>query len=248
MKTHRKSLSSKANSGVGGCVLILFCSVFFLMGSGFLFFIFINPVLKMQKAKTWQEAPCTIVSSKVQSRRNSDGDNTYSIEIKYSYEVNGVKYTSDRYGFLDMSSSGKLSKQKVVSAYKSGSQKKCYVNPKDPHDAVLNKGMQKGMWFGLLPLLFVVIGLAGIAGGLRTLRRKKLEAQGLGSSFMVTAPKTEAKAVVSGTLKLEPETSTIGKFLLIIFVALLWNSIVSVFLCQLASRAISHVGMLGLQE
>jgi hypothetical protein len=38
----------------------------------------------------------------------------------------------------------------------------CYVNPSDPADAVLDRGFSWDILYGLIPLIFLSIGLAGL--------------------------------------------------------------------------------------
>jgi len=54
-----------------------------------------------------------------------------------------------------------------VARYVRGTKTVCYVNPKDPSEAVMDRGMASATWFGLIPLVFVAIGAVGIAGAIR---------------------------------------------------------------------------------
>ena len=157
-------ISERARLGTGGFIgLLLFFSVFFLLGSTLLYFMFVTPLMNMRAAQAWPAVPAVVQESEVVTHHDSDG-NTYSIRIVYTYEVDEVSYTSERYDFRVGSSSGRSSKQSVVSQYPPGKRTTAYVNPADPTQAVLYRGVPGDTWFGLIPLLFMFVGLGGMLG------------------------------------------------------------------------------------
>ena len=141
-----------------GLVRVFFAFIF-IVGSAIFVPFFVLPALKIVAARDWPEMPCRVISSAVQSH-SGDGT-TYSIDIFYAYTIDGREHRSNRYGFFGGSTSGHAGKAAVVRRYPSGTQSVCYVNPADPTDAVLFRGAETGMWFSILPLLFVVVGAAG---------------------------------------------------------------------------------------
>jgi len=178
-------------------------------------------------ARSWQEVPCKILESKVGSHSGKNGP-TYSVDVTFSYNVNGGEYRSDRYRFFGGSSSGYKSKEAEVKRYPVGSTSTCYVNPADPTDAVLNRGFHAGMLFGLLGLIFLLIGLGILFGTRRSgsagSRRQSIA--GLPNLPNLPAPPA---APVAGALELESASTPIGKFLGALILAVLWNGITSVF-------------------
>ena len=143
----------------------IFFSFFLLIGSVVFYFLTLQPLLGVVSARNWQPTPCTIISSQVQSHR---GDSTtYSVDILYSYEVGGREFRSNRYKFMSGSSSGRKGKTEIVRRFPAGSQATCYVNLRNPADAVLERGFTNDMWLGLIPLVFVLVGAGGILGSLR---------------------------------------------------------------------------------
>ena len=144
----------------------VFFFVFLAMGAAFFYGMVVRPYFQSAAARNWVEAPCRVVSSEVKSHSNSKGT-TYGVEIAYAYKVNGREYRSNRYQFLQFSSSGYPSKAKVVAQYPRGRQTVCYFNPGDPSEAVLDRHYASIGWFALLPLLFMGVGLAGIVGAIR---------------------------------------------------------------------------------
>ena len=151
---------TKKKPGQGIGCLYGFFGIFGLFGGAFLLF-FLAPAMKSIGALSWNAVPCTMLESRVEEHPGDDGS-TYSVEVRYRYEVEGREYTGDRYRFLGGSSSGHSGKQAVVDRLSPGTVTTCYVDPADPTKAVLHRGFQAEYLFGLIPGLFVAIGVGGI--------------------------------------------------------------------------------------
>jgi hypothetical protein len=178
--------------GLGGRIgLTLFFFVFFAMGTLFTVFMAREAIRALQ-SQSWPTVEAEILASAVETtadnyrftvryryqhdRRDyessvyqdgytgndSDDGTTYSVDILYRYEVNGREYRSNRYSFMGGSSSGYDGKAEVVRQYPPGQRATCYVNPGNPTDAVLVRGFTPLMWFGLLPLAFLLAGGFGL--------------------------------------------------------------------------------------
>src|SRR5262245_61909176 len=72
-----------------GCAL--FSLPFLLGGAVAIYFLGVNPLLRVMRASSWDATPCVVTSSRVVSH-----DDTYSVEIRYSYSVNGKSYQCTR--------------------------------------------------------------------------------------------------------------------------------------------------------
>jgi hypothetical protein len=199
---------------------LFFWLAFLVIGSIVSFFIIVLPLIRTIQARDWKAVPCTIISSRVQYHSSDDGT-TYSIDILYRYEIDGREYKANRYTFLGGSSSGRRGKQKVVNQHPPGAKKICYVNPRDPTDAVLNRGLSPVMFFGLLPLVFVAIGIAGIRG---TLRKGSVLTERNKGGLFSSLPSSVKTSVV-----LEPKASPFVKFIGGFLVSGFWNGIISLF-------------------
>ncbi len=162
----RKAISSGAKKQAGAAVGVAFFSFFFLIGTVVFYFLALRPLLSVLAARDWVPTPCTVISSRVQSHRSKDST-TYRIEILYSYEFNGREHRSNRYHFMGGSSSGRKRKAEVVGRYPAGATRTCYVDPRNPNEAVLDRGLTRDMWFGLIPAVFMLVGAGGIIGMLR---------------------------------------------------------------------------------
>jgi hypothetical protein len=147
----------------------LITSSILLILAGVAFYLFFFPVLEdVLMADSWESVPCEILSSSVvtheaESRGSSQTETTYSIKIRYWYEVDGRGFTGDRYSFMDSGSDSKPEdKRAIVSKYPTGATRDCYVDPENPSSAVLYRGYPRMLWFGLIPLLVALIGLRRI--------------------------------------------------------------------------------------
>ncbi len=117
----------------------------------------------------WAPTPCTIVDSqRIEPGVESTKGRTFV--IRYRYRFNGGDYTSDQFsaGIQESLSTSKI--ERLLLTHPVGSESRCYVNPKNPSEAVLNR---TGVWvafFLLIPGIFFTIGVGGI---ISTLRSKK---------------------------------------------------------------------------
>jgi len=186
-----------------------FFGLFLVVGLVVSYFLTVAPTIKALQARKWNAVSCTIISSRVQHHSSDDGT-TYSVDILYAYEVDGREYKANRYDFLGGSSSGRRGKQRVVNQHPPGAKRICYVNPGDPTDAVLHRGLATGMWFGLIPLVFVAVGLGGMIGTARHPGRQI-------SPAIISRPP-------DGVL-LKPKASPMAKFVGALLTMIFWNAI-----------------------
>ncbi|OGV59747.1 MAG: hypothetical protein A2X45_16585 [Lentisphaerae bacterium GWF2_50_93] len=206
--------------------VMLFFTAFLLIGLGVFYAIGIVPARKMLEAEKWNKIPCRIISGDVASHSDSDGT-TYSINILYAYEINGTPYKSNRYSFMGGSSSGYDGKKKIVDSYPAGSSATCYVNPEDPSDTVLKRGFSAEMLFGLLPLIFAVVG----AGGLYYTIKRRIASSGELGEYDDGRSFTD---YASGDIVLKPVTGPFAAFAGSVLLCGFWNGIISIFVWQAA--------------
>lgn len=227
------AISAKAKSGkLGHFAGALFCFIFFAVGLGVLFPLGIIPYKKAKAAKSWVETPCTIVWSRVLSHRNDDGT-TYSVDIFYEYEFNAEQHRSNKYNYFSGSSSGRDSKSAVVKRYPKGSKHICYVDPEQPERAIIERGFKSiGLWF-LIPAAFMFIGgICGVGILINAFRKKDTRPQ--------TSRRDTALAPPLGQPDLEsrilrPAKGRLAGVLILLFVALFWNGIISIFVVNIIS-------------
>jgi hypothetical protein len=215
-------LSDRAGRGKQPYVIALFCLLFVGVGLVMLYFLTIKPGARMLDARNWPAVPCVVLSSAVESHEGDDST-TYSIEIEYQYQVGGQVHTSDRYEFIGGSSSGYDGKKAVVDRYPPGTQTVSFVNPADPSDAVLNRGLTPKALIGLAPLLFILVGAAGVWGSLRRASQP---------GALPNAPWSPGVAVErtarDGRVCLKPKITGKQKLVGLILIALFWNGIICI--------------------
>jgi len=140
--------------------MVLF-GIFAIVGGVLFYFFVVRVALDVMAARNWTATPCLVQSSTV--RAHSGKSTTYSIDILYQYEINGSTYQSNHYDFLGGSSDGYSSKEAIVRQFPPGTRTVCYVNPDDPADVVFDRGFSTDMWIGFLPLIFLAVGVGGMA-------------------------------------------------------------------------------------
>ncbi|MEX0777555.1 MAG: DUF3592 domain-containing protein [Phycisphaeraceae bacterium] len=225
--------------------LILFFAIFLVFGGLFPYLFTIRPLLKGYAARNWQPVPCTVQSSKVKSHRSSDGT-TYSMDVRFEYEWQGQVLQSDRFDFIDGSSSGYSHYKAQAKRYPAGSKQTCYVNPADPTQAVLSRQFNQPLWMSLLPFIFPLVGAVGLFFTIRYAWRQRRIAAGDGIAAISTpAPAklfsrststpSRKRSIASATgatgpVTLKASNSRVKTFIGVLFFTVFWNGIVFGFL------------------
>ncbi len=260
MAERQEALSVAQSSRLGslvGCFGVLFglvfSTMFFGIGSLFFWLTAVHPGLQVWEASSWVETPCTIIKSDVEGRE------TYRVEIEYQFTFDGKLHQGDQYDFFDMSTSGRTSKERIVAKYKEGSEHVCFVDPDDPTKSVLHRGLSAKMWWGLFPIPFMLIGLVGywvVFFGRTRIKNKltHMQNQALGEASLSEAMSGRPSQSFSsnrlashsewsdssydeedlfeepGSVTLAQESSPFGLAFFLLFFALVWNGIVSIFI------------------
>ena len=186
---------SRVSTGCGGIIAVLFFAVFLLMG---LFFegMVARDFLRTLRTYGWSRTDCEIVSSAV---RDTDEEGRpagdYGFEVEYRYRFRGGRYTSRQFMLENKSFSDYGEAQRLVRRYAAGAPSVCYVNPRSPDQAILQRS---SLWSGLVllfPLLFVGIGGGGIWFTARAALRRGREA---GGASVPSAPLSEKATAGQG--------------------------------------------------
>lgn len=216
-----------SNGAMGVIGVRLFAAVFILIGAVATWFVGLKPLLQVRAAESWTEVPCKIRTAFVDSHKGSKGGRTYSIKVSYSYSVDGQKYIGDRYSFATGSSSGREWRERAVNALTAESNPVCYVNPGNPQESVLVREFGGEVWFGLIPLVFVLVGTALFVSAPKLARRS-------GASRGLPQPLPQAAPVPlsGGGMELKagstPKAGCVGMGCVAVF----WNGIVWTFFLQ----------------
>jgi hypothetical protein len=219
------SISDRQTKAGGKSVLGLriFGSVFLLFGLAFGYGFSVRPWLHARVAADWVETPCTILSSRIASHDGTDGGSTYSLEVRYEYVAGGEKRIGDRYDFSEGNSSSLGWREKARAALPKGRKTVCFVDPGDPDEAVLVRELGPDKWFGLIPLVFALVGLAIIIGAPAMNRKKALAPTGLPGAEPESSP---ALSAPGGLVEIPSSEKRVGTFLGITLFALFWNGFV----------------------
>lgn len=237
--TSALSYQREKNAGCGRGCLAPFFGIFLLAGAAMFYALTVQPLWGILSARNWVETPCKITSSQVAVHNGDDGD-TYSIEIRFEYTYDGRQFSGDRYHFMEgFSSGGRSGKQAIVDQYPVGAQRTCFVDPGDPSQAVIQRGMTADLLWGLLSLPFLAVGVGGVWFVVFGRRLKNARASGAsratsfgGASLDLIDGQGTDEAPgwePDGPVVLRPNWSPLAKFLGMTFVALFWNGITSIF-------------------
>ncbi len=219
--TQTKSISEQAKPGRGRLVMLIVGTIFSLVGALIFVFLFGLPALRLARATTWVKAPCTIVASTVRSWSTDDGT-SYRPDVHYEYFAGSREWRSNRVDFFSALSSGRDQARAVRDRYPVGSTHHCWVDPGGPSRSVLDREFRPKHLLGLVPLVFLIAGLALLAHARKLPGRLPRDVP-----ESVTEPEID-----QGPIVLEPQWSPVGKVLGSLFFALFWNGIVSVFVYQ----------------
>jgi hypothetical protein len=221
------AVSERFRGGKGGVLgMRIFGSVFILIGGAAMYAMLIHPMLREFVAAKWPQVPCEILSSKVGQHHGSKGGYTYSVDVRYRYTVGGTERIGTSYNFDTGTSSSLGWRSAAVTALPVGKMTVCYVNPEDPLDAVLSVTGSPDRWFGLIPGLFVIVGLfiffkAPVAG-----RRSSVVPTGVtAAASVLSSLRQDDASGTGGEVELKQSSPPGCAFAVIVFAALFWNGI-----------------------
>lgn len=127
---------------------------------------------KAQVTRGWTEVPCRIVSSRVVSERPTpNSPPAHRVELRYEYEIGGVKHIGTRIREVEAAPTQHLENaQSRQQQYPPGSAQRCFVDPAAPDASVLEHASRAALYSIWFPLLFVVGGFGMLRGAFRRSR------------------------------------------------------------------------------
>jgi hypothetical protein len=137
---------------------------FFVIGSFFCYALITNGI-KTYRIQSWPEVECEIIDSKLNAVKNENGEDEYRFEVKYKYVFGGHEYESN---ILDLHvDKGPVfykddeQPKKLLKKFKIGNITRCFVNPKEPSYALLERSKTDYIFvaFFPIPLILTLIGL-----------------------------------------------------------------------------------------
>lgn len=115
---------------------------------------------RAETTRSWQQTPCTIVSSQVIAERATPNSPTrWRVAVKYDYLFDGKSYQSSRLRRVDGTTGDEAKVQRIRQQYTPGGQSVCWVNPADPTFAILQHDTRAALYTLWFPLLFFFGGL-----------------------------------------------------------------------------------------
>ena len=180
-------VKAKASDSLAGGCLSLF-GLPFLIGGIFLSGIYFRGYSQWWQARSWEEVPCWIESTKLESHQGDDST-TYKAVATYRYEFKGHLYHGDRVTLVEGADNVGEFQQKThreLARYVVGKAKgledlgsegkrkpfRCYVNPDKPDEAVLYRGLrwQIQAFMAAFALTFPAVGAGLVVGGFLAVR------------------------------------------------------------------------------
>jgi hypothetical protein len=233
-KWKQRTMTRRREETLGTAGKVFLFGVFTLVGGILGYFFVGRPLQTHFAAKDWPATPCEIVKSQVVQHSGSKGGSTYSISIAYRYEVRGRELYSTTYSITSLSgssSAGRSSKERVVARYPVGMKTVCYVNPEDPTDTLLNRDLSPWLLLGLIPAIFLSVGLVGLGSmvwpALRRMRERSTMPILPGASGIVSSG--SIGHAMANPVVLSPKQSPMAKLGATVFFALFWNGITGTF-------------------
>lgn len=232
--------ASQKSARSGRRFMIVFGLVFAGFGLLAVYLVVVPPVAGAIRSRNWVATPCMILDSRLESSHDSESESdSYRIAVRFRYQYNGQSFVSQRYTWSSAYTGGRAGKQQIVDRLQVESRTTCYVNPRDPSEAVLKRDIGWDLALGLIPMVFVVIGLAvmyagirrktteaisdGAGGGTRWIRRSFPVRNQTGNGWVAVWP---PPARDRGEVELRPSTSPGKRLIGLSIFALLWNGFV----------------------
>ncbi|MBP7633625.1 DUF3592 domain-containing protein [Candidatus Ozemobacteraceae bacterium] len=146
------------------CFQVLFGFVFFALGMvacGVITYTWVQE----NRTRFWEKTPCTVIDGRIEETSDHQGGFSFQPRIRYSYEFGGKPHTSDRVAPTAVIEDDYADAQEILDTFPAGEAAFCYVDARDPAQAVLRHGSPWMILVALIPLIFVAVGLGIILGG-----------------------------------------------------------------------------------
>ena len=142
--------------------LLVAAAVLLAVGSLIVGLCTVWPLARVIDARDWLATPCRIESCELTSRtsRSSKGrtSTTWDVQARYRYVVAGKEYISERFELGPRPGGGLDWRQAALARLRASNPAQCWVDPRNPAAAVLERGFDPN---NLVPL----VGLAPMAFG-----------------------------------------------------------------------------------
>lgn len=116
----------------------------------------IKEVLVAEESKRWPVVNGIIIHSQI-DRIVKNESAVYRVNVRYSYNANGVIYENSRIRFMYFATSFLFMAKKLINRYQLNSSVKVHCNPSDFKNSVLEPGFNSGfvIFFGLCSIFLI---------------------------------------------------------------------------------------------
>lgn len=122
----------------------------------------IHEAWRQYQTRHWTPTSCQILRSGVVEDRSRNPGRPYVAKVVYRYLWRGKSYESEQIQ-LDSARFGDYAKAAALAGrFPAGTESTCFVNPEDPEEAVLVHRTPWWALMGMVPLMFILIGLGGL--------------------------------------------------------------------------------------
>jgi hypothetical protein len=137
----------------------------------------VMPVSRYLQTLFWQKCDATVIWSQV--RRESSGratgkrhrSSTYP-DIFYEYRFAGQTHRSNNVSIMRVADNMSGYASKIIAKHPEGTKTYCYINPRQPWRAVLDRKLGWRWLMALFPLPFLAVGIFGLRWGLKEYRKE----------------------------------------------------------------------------
>jgi hypothetical protein len=122
------------------------------------------PVWTWAESLRWVPTPCVVRSAEIRSR-HQHGEVSFTVywpDIVYAYQVGGVAYRANTHNASFLGSPWYYGSRRMVRLHPARRVTTCFVDPSDPSRAVLERSFSGTQWFGIWPLMMVLIAIGAL--------------------------------------------------------------------------------------
>jgi hypothetical protein len=152
--------ATQKSNWLGSCLSVLsIMGIFLVVGAGLAYWGW-NILQNARASASWPTANGVITRSVVTHSTDSDGGDSYSPEVTFTYTVNDTGYANDTIKFGENSYSSRRKAEGIAGNYPVGKNVIVYYNPEKPNQSVLEPGVSAGSYIVLgIGVLFILISL-----------------------------------------------------------------------------------------
>jgi hypothetical protein len=157
-----------------GCITIALSAVTLGFGLLLVQMTLLDPLHQSQRVKEWKPVPCMVkesrvVSHNVRGKKSSPGYEPYA-EFEYSHE--GQAYSSSQFWLSKRLLNSYAEAKAFLEPFPKGKPARCWVNPQNPSEAVLNREFVGTSVIGaVFGSTLAIVGLGGLLGSIWLLLR-----------------------------------------------------------------------------